>query len=79
MEKLEIANKGGNQSQAFKKVIDSEWTRIETGQRSGNIHVLTQLKQFKRVPDDASDELIGKLFKILYEQMPKYYSDSTQK
>ena len=44
MEKLESTNKGGNQSQTFKKVIDAEITRMETGQRSGNIHVLTQLK-----------------------------------
>ena len=66
-----------NQLKTFQRVIDAEIKRLDTGVREGNTHVLNQLRQFKKVPDGAPEEIITKMYKVLYESMPKYHQDAS--
>ena len=43
--------KNNDKTAAFQKIIEDECKRMTTGIRVGNIHILNQLKAFKRVPE----------------------------
>lgn len=63
----------------FSAIVENAFAKIDSRDATDSVTVLSQLAEYQKVPDEASDELLVKLIKVLMKFVPANVKDEKSK
>ena len=75
----DIGDRKAAREKIFREIVENAYSKMDSRDASDSMNVIEELKKFDKVPDEASDELLGKLIKVLIKFVPAVVKDDKAK